>query len=92
MAKIYAISYDLRTPGRNYSGLYDALKSCGNSYQHPLESTWFVATDKSAADVYNLLFEHIDPNDLLSIFEVNKSNYYGWMPKTFWDWYNTYDS
>ena len=86
MAMIYVISYDLRVPGRDYSGLYDAIKVCGKSYQHPLESTWFVASDKTASEIYNILFPHIDKNDLIIVSELKRENYFGWMPRTFWDW------
>lgn len=38
---IVLITYDLKQPGRNYTDLYEAIKSLGD-WQHPLESTWFV--------------------------------------------------
>ena len=38
MKNIYIISYDLKIPGRDYTSLYDAIKSLGD-WQHLLEST-----------------------------------------------------
>ena len=40
----YIVSYDLKNPGRDYTALYDAIKSIGE-WQHPLESVWIVATN-----------------------------------------------
>ena len=44
---IVLITYDLKQPGRNYSDLYETIKSLGD-WQHPLESTWFVYMDDHA--------------------------------------------
>ena len=38
---IYAVNYDLRQPYRDYSGVFEAIKSCGD-WWHFLESTWLV--------------------------------------------------
>jgi hypothetical protein len=40
---IYSINYDLKKPGRDYEGLYTAIKGCGD-WWHYLESTWLVDT------------------------------------------------
>lgn len=43
---LYIISYDLREPDRDYTGLYDALKGFSN-WWHYLESTWIIKTTHS---------------------------------------------
>ncbi len=46
---VYTVGYDLRKPGRNYSGLYRALSSCTNC--HALESMWFIDSSISTAQI-----------------------------------------
>ena len=56
------ITYDLRSPGRNYDGLYKAIKSYG-VWAHITESSWFVKTNDTCSQVYNKLNAQIDNND-----------------------------
>ena len=51
---LYIISYDLKTPGRDYTSLYNAIKDLGE-WQHPLESTWVVSTNYDENQIYNIL-------------------------------------
>jgi hypothetical protein len=84
MRKAYSINYDLSAPGRDYKGLYDALKEFGG-WWHYLESTWIVVTDSSPAQIWEKLKPHIDENDSLLIIEV-KDNVSGWLSQKAWDW------
>lgn len=52
----YLISYDLRKPGRNYDGLYKAIKSF-SIWARPLESFWVVVSTQSSATIRDQL-EH----------------------------------
>ena len=81
---IYQISYDLKTPGQDYSGLYEAIKSLG-SWCHHQKSNWLVDTHFNASQIFDKLKGHIDQNDLLLIINVG-NDYAGWLPKTAWDW------
>ncbi|MCQ2301210.1 MAG: hypothetical protein MJZ94_01120 [Bacteroidales bacterium] len=90
--KIYSISYDLRQPGHDYSGLYDAIKTIDPNCQHPLESNWFVKSYITANEIYNNLRSHIDDNDLLFVVEIDPYNRQGWMVRTFWDWIKNQES
>jgi hypothetical protein len=81
---IYAINYDLKKPGRDYSGLYQAIKRTG-AWWHYLGSTWLVDTKLDAAGVWKELAKHIDKNDRMLIIGVTK-DYQGWLPKDAWDW------
>jgi hypothetical protein len=67
----HLVSYDLRTPGKNYSGLHKFLKSFGN-WAKPLESVWLIHSDTSSEQVRNAIRQHIDANDRL--FVVNVTN------------------
>lgn len=85
--KIYAISYDLKQPGRNYEDLYEKLQSYLQHF-HALESTWFIKTIETADVIYDKLRVSIDDNDHLLITEINPGNKQGWMIKSFWTWVN----
>lgn len=88
MAKFFLITYDLKSPGQNYSELYNSIKDCGE-WQHPLESTWVVkvSESKTANDLYQVLRPKIDTGDYLFIVDITKSGYYGWLSKNFWSWF-----
>lgn len=87
----YIITYDLRTPGQDYTELYNAIKALGE-WQHPLESVWFLYTDDVNVDsnyIYQRLRPCIDNNDFLFINRLNPDDKQGWMVKSFWNWYNS---
>ena len=83
---IYAINYDLKKPGQNYSGLYEAIKSCG-AWWHFLESTWLVDTSLDAKGIWESLEPNVDRNDSVLVIGVTKEHQ-GWLPKKAWDWIN----
>ena len=85
---IVLITYDLKQPGRNYTPLYEAIKSFGD-WQHPLESVWFVEMNDNARldDVIALLKQNADKNDLFYAVRIT-GLYQGWLAKSFWNWIN----
>lgn len=86
---VYAITLDFENPEKDYSALYDKIKSLG-SWMHHLEFTWFVApsTERSAEDIFTQLQPFIDKeDDYMLVVEVT-SNYQGWLPDEAWDWMN----
>jgi hypothetical protein len=78
------VNYDLKAPGRDYSGLYEAIKKYP-SWWHYLESTWLIATDETAQSVWDRISDHIDKNDYALVIEVRKDSQ-GWLPKDAWEW------
>ena len=60
------IEYDLRSPGRNYDELYKEIKSY-DVWAHITESTWFIKTDESCAQVRDKLLAHMDDNDRIFV-------------------------
>ena len=68
----YIISYDLSKPGRDYSGLYDAIKSLATTYWHHLESTWLIDTVHSAAQIRDALKQSVDSNDKLLVLRSGR--------------------
>ncbi len=81
---IYSINYDLHRPHQDYSGLYGAIKSCGD-WWHYLGSTWLVSTGLSANDIWDRLRPHIDDDDRILVIGATKDNR-GWLPRDAWDW------
>lgn len=63
------ISYDLIEPGRDYTNLWDHLKSYG-TWSKPLESVWLIKTDLTAAEVRDAAKEHVDQNDKILTIDV----------------------
>jgi hypothetical protein len=66
------ITYDLRKPGRDYSTLYDAIKSFGN-WAHPVESVWIIDTTKNPGDIRDYLKQHVDSNDVLFVVQLHQN-------------------
>lgn len=83
---IYAVNYDLKNPGQDYTGLYQAIKSCG-AWWHYLGSTWLVDTNLDADGIWTRLEEHFDESDRALVIRVT-ANYQGWLPKNAWQWIN----
>ena len=83
---VYSISYDLKSPGRDYDSLINAIKAYG-TWWHQTESVWLVVTNQSAATIRDTLMRHIDRNDLLFVVALRrewaavgfKENEYSWL-------------
>ena len=90
--KTFAITYDLKQPGRNYTGLYDAIKNLveNGNWQHPLETLWVISFMDDSVNKANVIYEklrgEIDDNDSVFIVEITGQDRQGWLPKSFWDW------
>lgn len=84
---LYIVSYDLKTPGRNYNNLYEAIKSYGTWWHH-LESTWIIKSNLTAGSITDHLRSHLDTNDLLLVAKMYTSDteYNGWLPAKAWEW------
>lgn len=60
------VTYDLRSPGRDYSELYKKLKSY-TGWAKITESTWLLKTALSCVDVRDDILSVIDNNDRLFV-------------------------
>lgn len=63
---VYSISYDLKTSGRDYNSLIDAIKAYG-VWWHQTESVWIIVTEENAPSVRDNLMKYIDQNDQLFV-------------------------
>jgi RNAse (barnase) inhibitor barstar len=88
--KTLLIGYDLIKPGKDYSKLIDHLKGYG-TYWHNLDSTWFIRTTKTAAELRTELKHYIDANDRVLVAEVTGADWasYGLSTKAN-DWLKNY--
>lgn len=80
------ISYDLKQPDRDYSVLYEAIKSTGKAWWHYLESVWIVDTAQDPEACYNMIKPAMDDNDFLFIVEITEMKNQGWLPSKAWEW------
>jgi hypothetical protein len=65
------ITYDLRQPGRDYTSLYESIKSLGR-WAHPVESVWITDTSQSPADIRDTLKDHVDGNDMIFVVQLRQ--------------------
>lgn len=73
----YLVSYDLRTPGKDYSGVQEAIKNASNgTWCKPLESTYIIWTDLTTEAVYNKISPCLDTSDRILIIEITKNAYW----------------
>lgn len=69
---VYLVTYDLNTPGKDYTDLVDAIKAYG-AYCKLQKSAWFIDSARTAAQVRNNLKQHIDSNDDLFVGDMRKN-------------------
>jgi hypothetical protein len=66
----YLITYDLLSPGQDYTDLFEAIKKLG-SWSHCLESIWIVKSNISSSEIRDKLNNNIDSNDKLLVVKLN---------------------
>lgn len=69
---IYAVTYDLHKPEKDYSKLTSQLKSY-SSYSHRFDSFWIIDTSKDIRKINEELKETIDGNDMLLITQLQNN-------------------
>lgn len=48
--------------------------------------SWFVFTEKTPKEIYNVLVSQIANDDSVLILRADPSNPQGWAPKWLWEW------
>lgn len=86
---VYFITYDLNKAGKNYDGVYQAIKDASTGvWCHYWDSSWLIkSTYTSADDVFKLIQPHLDSDDRCLVIEV-KNNKQGWLTQKQWDYIN----
>lgn len=77
MANNLFISYDLNSPGQDYSSVITEIKSLG-SWAKVHESFWYVNSNFSAAEAAKKIWAKMDSNDSLIVLDTtgNHGNWY----------------
>jgi hypothetical protein len=88
MAGVLLVTYDLNTPGQDYTSLHGELKK-SNAWWHYLDSTWLIYSDETADELSARLLTHIDKNDSMLVIRVCNENQ-GWLNKKAWEWINNH--
>ena len=88
---ILLVSYDLKTPNKNYEDLYATLKTA-DSWWHYLESTWLLYTTSSVDDWQKKIKNIIDDNDNFIVVDITGCTRNGWLPKKAWEWIRRHES
>lgn len=84
----YFITYDLNKAGKDYEGVYQAIKDVSVSWCHYWDSSWLIKSNLSSADdVFQKIEPHLDSNDSCMVIEV-KNNKQGWLAQNQWDFIN----
>ena len=84
MRKAYLVTYDHQGPARNYTGLFNELKTFPG-WWHYIDKTWIVVADTDAKGIYDKLKPHLDDEINLLVIAVGKDRK-GWLPRKAWDW------
>ena len=86
---VYLITYDLNKSGKDYQGVYDAIKAASDGvWCHYWDSSWLIrSTYSSANSVFEKIKPHLDSNDKCLVIEV-KHNTQGWLTQEEWDYIN----
>ncbi len=85
---VYQITYDLRKQ-RDYQALYYRIKSY-QTWCHPLESTWLVATHQTTVQVRDHLLGAIDRDDGLLVTKLSNDAAWFGLPQDATDWLHQY--
>lgn len=83
---ILLISYDLKSPDKDYASLYEAIKNSAKSWWHYLESVWIVRTDLDPNSYYERVKPYFDEDDSFFIVDITEQKRQGWLPSKAWDW------
>lgn len=88
---IYQLSYELKTPDKDYTDLYSFLeKEIGKSAIHVLRDTWWFKYEgnNSVDDFNDIIKKKMGENDIFFISVLDKEKINGWMASSNWKWLN----
>lgn len=73
MANNLFISYDLNSPGQDYSRVIEAIKSLGN-WAKVQKSLWYVKSNYTASQAVDAVWKVMDKNDSLIVVDATNKN------------------
>lgn len=88
---VYFITYDLNKTGKDYEGVYQAIRDASNGvWCHYWESSWLIRSNLLTADqVFARIKPHLDKDDRCLVIEI-KNNKQGWLTQEQWDYINNH--
>ncbi|MCB1526805.1 MAG: hypothetical protein KDJ45_03785 [Hyphomicrobiaceae bacterium] len=69
--RTFLISYDLANPVQNKHAIAQSIMSAGERWARPLESTWYLTSDKDEASLADRIGPLLDTDDGLLIQSVD---------------------
>lgn len=75
MANNLFISYDLHSPGQDYSRIIDSIKSLG-SWAKVQKSLWYVNSSLSSEQAAKAIRANMDANDSLIVIDTTNNDAY----------------
>jgi hypothetical protein len=84
---VLLITYTLNNQNKDYTSLFEGIKSNCNYWWHYFDTTWIVSTTRGASEYAKLLYPHIETTDRLLVVRITKEHQ-GWLPKDAWNWLN----
>jgi hypothetical protein len=85
MMSAYMITYDLNKSGKDYNGVYQAIKDSSTAWCHYWDSSWLIKSSHTPNEITDKVKTHLDSDDRLIVIEV-KDNYQGWLTDEQWKW------
>ena len=88
---IYQLSYELRTPGKDYTFLYAFLeKEVEGNAIHVLRDTWWIKYngDKNVSELCEAIKKEMGEKDIFFLSEISGKEINGWMASSNWKWLN----
>lgn len=86
---VFVVCYDLIKPHKDYSLLINALKAL-STWCHPVDSTWIVPWNGTAASLRDHLKRFIDDNDKIVVLQVAPSWATSGVANDANDWFHRY--
>ncbi len=82
------VTYEKRTPNKDYTALYAAIKSCCTTWWHYFENVWLIKTEYEPSTCNNLIKKYLGEKDYCIVIKINTSpgDMVGWLPSKAWEW------
>lgn len=82
--KLYLITYDLKGKNKDYSSLYETIKSY-KTWWHYMESTWIIKTSESSGSITKKLIKNVEDIDALLVVRLSE-DFNGIQSEKSWEW------